>query len=140
MTATDAPEVHGWRTFNEYSNERDQLFYPTIVGKELFEENVSFEFADMNDISKHLSGFDFCWSSWRFGTKPQASVMCAAACGARPRGMLPSLHRLAAGGLCSQFSHWQFIAPHYRRSHWGRSAMLDCPPFGCMCCSRDRSM
>ena len=64
MTATDAPDDEkGWREANQYSSERDQLFYPGIVSRELFDERVSFEFADMNNIPEHLAGFDFCWSS-----------------------------------------------------------------------------
>ena len=64
VTATDAPDdENGWREANQYSSERDQLFYPGIVSRELFDERVSFEFADMNNIPEHFAGFDFCWSS-----------------------------------------------------------------------------
>ncbi|MGE5272113.1 MAG: hypothetical protein ACM3JG_20855 [Thiohalocapsa sp.] len=64
VTATDAPgDEQGWHVANEYAGDKEHLYHPPLVGREAFEANVTFEFADMNEIPPHLAGFDLCWSS-----------------------------------------------------------------------------
>lgn len=58
ITATDAPAEVAWQL-----NSKDHLFCADVVTRKYFDERVSFEFCDMNDIPRHLSDYDFCWSS-----------------------------------------------------------------------------
>jgi SAM-dependent methyltransferase len=68
ITATDAPVEIGndWRAGDEYADSLDAIFYSDLVDKQIFTKNVSFRFADMNNIPDDLNGFDFCWSSCCF--------------------------------------------------------------------------
>lgn len=64
VTATDSPsDEAGWHESNEHSRDREQLFYGDIVDRSVFDERVSYEPVDMNDIPDRLEEFDFCWSS-----------------------------------------------------------------------------
>lgn len=67
VTATDAPHdapnVESWKRTGQHSSSGEQLFYPEIVPRNRFDEQVRFEFLDMNHIPSHYdSKFDFCWS------------------------------------------------------------------------------
>lgn len=67
ILASDAPEelsgTSGWNDTNQYSNNKEQLFYENKVTKELFDKHVSFTTIDMNAIPEYLHGqFDFVWS------------------------------------------------------------------------------
>jgi len=45
----------------------DKIYHADLVDREAFDKLVSFEYADMNNISQHLSNkFDFCWSMCAF--------------------------------------------------------------------------
>jgi len=65
ITATDAPaDDNGWGPSQARS--ADQLFYPNLVDREVFDRQVRFEPCDMNDIPAQLRDYDFCWSSCAF--------------------------------------------------------------------------
>jgi len=68
ITATDAPQeiAKEWRPGNQRSDSLDGIFYSDLVDKQIFSRNVSFRFANMNNIPDDLNGFDFCWSSCCF--------------------------------------------------------------------------
>jgi len=70
IVATDAPmeigEASGWTATGQHSASLSQLRYTDIVDGDTFDRNVSYEPCDMNDISAHLQGFDFNWSSCCF--------------------------------------------------------------------------
>lgn len=70
VLATDlAPDVAAARDWIETSQHGslDRLHYPEYVQREVFETNVQFRHADMNDIADELDGrFDFCWSICAF--------------------------------------------------------------------------
>jgi hypothetical protein len=61
ITATDAPTAGQWT--GQHSESVEQLFNPDVISRELFDRRVRFEPCDMNNISTHLSDYDFCWSS-----------------------------------------------------------------------------
>jgi SAM-dependent methyltransferase len=66
IVATDGPsEVVSpdWAKTNQFSGDREKLFDPAVVDREVFERSVRFEVCDMNAIPSHFRGFDFCWSS-----------------------------------------------------------------------------
>ncbi len=48
------------------SDHKDRLFQPDMIDRESFDDRVSFEYCDMNDIPSHLTDYDFCWSSCSF--------------------------------------------------------------------------
>lgn len=53
----------GWIETGQYTDTLSQVFYSDIVNRQIFEENVSLKYVDMNDISDDLQhSFDFCWS------------------------------------------------------------------------------
>jgi len=66
IVATDAPLAGHWQASGEYAADKDQLFHPELISREQFDERVSFEFCDMNEIKSHLKDYDFCWSSCAF--------------------------------------------------------------------------
>lgn len=70
IVATDAPselgETAGWLQTGEYADSLEALFYPEIIDHSQFEERVSFQTLDMNDIPSNIHGFNFCWSSCCF--------------------------------------------------------------------------
>jgi hypothetical protein len=66
IVATDAPFAGHWQASGEYAGNKEQLFHPELISREQFDERVSFEFCDMNEINSHLKDYDFCWSSCAF--------------------------------------------------------------------------
>ncbi|MTJ52334.1 class I SAM-dependent methyltransferase [Anabaena sp. UHCC 0253] len=53
----------GWMETGQHTNMLEQVFYPDIVNRERFDENISLKYVDMNDIPKNLhENYDFCWS------------------------------------------------------------------------------
>jgi tetratricopeptide (TPR) repeat protein len=63
ITATDAPAGQNWDRSSDASEHKNRLFKPEMIDHESFDELVSFEYCDMNDIPRHLTEYDFCWSS-----------------------------------------------------------------------------
>jgi hypothetical protein len=66
ITATDAPIGKNWDRSNDVSDHRNRLFDPDMINRESFDDRVSFEYCDMNEIPGHLTDYDFCWSSCSF--------------------------------------------------------------------------
>ncbi|NRO95627.1 class I SAM-dependent methyltransferase [Paraburkholderia sp. NMBU_R16] len=70
IVATDAPpEIgvsSGWTETGQHSDSLGELYYPTLVDKDVFDAKVSHRFEDMNAISADLTGFDFTWSACCF--------------------------------------------------------------------------
>ena len=67
ITATDTPcDDQNWGDSAQYGGSNEALFAPDIIDRELFDQRVSFEPCDMTRLPKHLSGYDFCWSSCAF--------------------------------------------------------------------------
>lgn len=64
ILATDAPNADHWILTDQYANEKNDLFYPELISKDVFDKNVRFTHADMNNIDKYISNekFDFIWS------------------------------------------------------------------------------
>lgn len=53
----------GWKEASQYTNSLENVFYPDLVSRAVFEKKVSLQYVDMNDIPESLQGqFDFCWS------------------------------------------------------------------------------
>lgn len=52
-----------WINTNQHSECLDDLNKKGICDSQVFNNNVKFEYVDMNYIPKHLKNFDFCWSS-----------------------------------------------------------------------------
>jgi SAM-dependent methyltransferase len=55
-----------WEKANQHGSYIDDLYKADICDKNTFNENVNFNFLDMNAISDDFTGFDFCWSSCAF--------------------------------------------------------------------------
>jgi hypothetical protein len=66
ITATDAPVGQNWGRTTDVSDHKSWLFDPGIIDRQSFDDRVSFEYCDMNDIPSHLTDYDFCWSSCSF--------------------------------------------------------------------------
>ena len=69
ITATDLPAADGpsgWVGGNQHSDNLDNLFFPQIIDREKFYENVAFRPVNMNAIPADIVDFDFCWSSCAF--------------------------------------------------------------------------
>ena len=66
IAATDAPIGANWSGSGTESDHRNWLYQPDMIDRASFDDLVSFEYCDMNNISDHLAGFDFCWSSCVF--------------------------------------------------------------------------
>ncbi len=70
IVATDAPEeigeANGWKATGQYSSAISNLRHEELVSADAFDRLVSYEHCDMNNISGHLTGFDFNWSSCCF--------------------------------------------------------------------------
>jgi SAM-dependent methyltransferase len=66
ILATDLEEGGAeWTT--QHANGRDDLFYPHIVQRDVFDRLVKFQFADMRDIKGiEPASYDFLWSSCSF--------------------------------------------------------------------------
>lgn len=64
ITATDAPfDNANWSLSGEHSSQKNDLYHSSIVDQAVFDMNVDFQYADMNDIPESLNGYDFLWSS-----------------------------------------------------------------------------
>jgi len=65
ITATDAPPqiADNWKRGNQQSDCIENLYYPHIIDKEKFLQNVSFKYADMNNIPQDEKDYDFLWSA-----------------------------------------------------------------------------
>jgi len=68
IMATDAPAElsKGWSDTNQHADRIEKLFKEHLVSREVFFENATFQTADMNNIPKNLTGYDFCWSVCSF--------------------------------------------------------------------------
>jgi hypothetical protein len=66
ITATDAPVGANWSGSGTESDHKNLLFQPDMIDRASFDDRVSFEYCDMNNIPDHLAGYDFCWSSCVF--------------------------------------------------------------------------
>jgi hypothetical protein len=66
ITATDAPVGANWSGSGAESDHKNWLFHPDMIDRASFDNRVSFEYCDMNNIPDHLSDHDFCWSSCSF--------------------------------------------------------------------------
>ena len=66
ITASDAPIGQNWFHSSALSDHQTRLFYSNIIDRESFDNLVSFEYCDMNNIPNHLNEYDFCWSSCSF--------------------------------------------------------------------------
>lgn len=69
VVATDAPSGvadSGWKETGQHSDALEDLFHRDLVEEDEFRSHVTFEPADMNNISPHLTDFDFCWSACCF--------------------------------------------------------------------------
>ncbi|HEV7257946.1 MAG TPA: hypothetical protein VGN82_09200 [Bosea sp. (in: a-proteobacteria)] len=66
VTVTDLPPTshaaQGWLSTNQWAEGAARLFYPDLVSREAFDQNILFRFEDMNEISSDLVSYDFCWS------------------------------------------------------------------------------
>lgn len=67
IIATDAPTsidlFQGWSSTNQHSSSLNDLYIESIVDRDIFLSNVSFQEVDMNNIPSNLNDFDFCWSA-----------------------------------------------------------------------------
>ena len=53
----------GWMETGQHTDMLEQAFFPDIVDKETFTNNVSLKYVDMNEIPEYLhDSYDFCWS------------------------------------------------------------------------------
>ncbi|SHI27663.1 hypothetical protein SAMN04488135_118100 [Pollutimonas bauzanensis] len=70
ITATDAPAhvgvAGGWAQTSQHSQSLEQLRYRDLVADAVFDQKVSYQVCDMNNIDKELVGYDFVWSSCCF--------------------------------------------------------------------------
>jgi hypothetical protein len=66
ITATDGPSGMNWANSNDASEYKNWLFKSDIINRAFFDDRVSFEFCNMNNIPGHLTDYDFCWSSCSF--------------------------------------------------------------------------
>jgi SAM-dependent methyltransferase len=70
VVATDAPpeigRSSGWTATGQHSDSLKELYYSTLVSRDVFDVKVSHRFCDMNAISDDLTGFDFTWSCCSF--------------------------------------------------------------------------
>ncbi len=67
VTITDLdPEVAaglGWAETGQHASMLELTHYPDIVDKQTYNDKVTLEYVDMNDIPAKLNGsYDFCWS------------------------------------------------------------------------------
>jgi SAM-dependent methyltransferase len=66
VTATDLAPEHvvdqGWAETGQHASSVDKLWYRHLVARDLFDELVSLQFVNMNEIPPSLVGYDFCWS------------------------------------------------------------------------------
>jgi hypothetical protein len=64
ITATDAPfDKSGWVEAGTYCRSVEDVFYPDVIDRDVFDRLVHYESCDMNNISNGLTDYDFCWSS-----------------------------------------------------------------------------
>lgn len=52
----------GWTETGQHTTAKDQAYYSDIVDRNRFDQNVSHQYIDMNDIPDLGESFDFCWS------------------------------------------------------------------------------
>ena len=52
----------GWAETGQHATSLEQVFYPNIVSREMFDSNVRHRCIDMNHIPAFGKNFDFCWS------------------------------------------------------------------------------
>lgn len=66
VTATDLPPEMaaggGWIETRQHMSALDKVYYPHLVGRDLFDRHVWLDYVDMNAIPDRLRGYDFCWS------------------------------------------------------------------------------
>lgn len=60
---THEAKERGWVETNEHAAELNELNKAQICPDDIFKQQVSFRFVDMNKIDDDLKGFDFVWSS-----------------------------------------------------------------------------
>jgi SAM-dependent methyltransferase len=58
--------IQNWVKSNQHGDSTQDLFYPEICPKEIYFQNVEFEYLDMNTIPGSVTGYDFCWSTCAF--------------------------------------------------------------------------
>lgn len=63
---SDGAQVLGWIETSQHANEKETMRRSAICPDDLFDQLVSFQACDMNNIPPELTGFDFCWSSCAF--------------------------------------------------------------------------
>lgn len=56
----------GWVETNQHASNLDALYRTEMLEREVFDERVSFQPADMRDLPKMEEQFDFVWSSCAF--------------------------------------------------------------------------
>lgn len=56
-------EEMGWTLTNQHAVGKEALRRPAVCRNDLFDENVSFQACDMNNVPQDLVDFDFCWSA-----------------------------------------------------------------------------
>ncbi len=52
----------GWVSSAQHATGLDKVYMPHLVDREVFLQNCSHRYVDMNDIPNDLTGYDFCWS------------------------------------------------------------------------------
>ncbi|HEY9130179.1 MAG TPA: class I SAM-dependent methyltransferase, partial [Dyella sp.] len=53
----------GWIATNEHAASKNALYYPQLVAREMFDDRVSFQPADMRTLNGLSGSYDFIWSS-----------------------------------------------------------------------------
>ncbi|WP_286948666.1 MULTISPECIES: class I SAM-dependent methyltransferase [Brevundimonas] len=56
-------EAMGWTLTNQHAVGKEALRKPAVCPDDLFNQNVSFQACDMNDVPAEFVDFDFCWSA-----------------------------------------------------------------------------
>lgn len=63
---SEQAQSSGWVDTDQHASSKQAMNDRGICPPDLFERNVSFRFADMNNIPKDIGDFDFCWSACAF--------------------------------------------------------------------------
>lgn len=70
IVATDAPQdiayKNGWHIHQQFADNLEKIYKPEILSKSKFNQFVTYQTCDMNNIDPYLMDFDFCWSSCCF--------------------------------------------------------------------------
>jgi len=62
--AADKGQSSEWQLTNEFANDLDSLFKPDLIDADMFHERVTFQTADMRDLSQfERNSYDFLWSA-----------------------------------------------------------------------------